>query len=79
MADRTASGTPVVIDERQQKIRLRRLRHEINAMGVSVEKFEIDILELEATIERVHDSITATRDRIVVKEAEFAEANSQEE
>jgi hypothetical protein len=48
-------------------------------MGVSVEKFEIDILELEATIERVHDSITATRDRIVVKEAEFAEANSQEE
>jgi hypothetical protein len=43
---------------------------------VSIEKFEIDILEAEATIGRLEESIVATRERIAAKEAEFAEASS---
>ncbi len=76
MADRTVGGASVAADERQQEIRLRRLQHEGNAMRVSIEKFQIDILEAKATIGRLEETIVATRERIATKEAEFAEANS---
>lgn len=77
MADLTAGKKAV--DPRQTKIRQHRLQHEINSMKVSVQKFEIDILEAEVNIDRLHESIEATNGRIVIKEAELAKANSPQQ
>ncbi len=74
MADLSTRRNPV--DARQVQIRLRRMKHEANAMRVSVEKFEIDILEAEANIGRLHESINATNDRICDKEAELVVATA---
>lgn len=43
-------------------------------MRTSLEKFEIDILESEANIERSRESIEATKGRIAEKESELQQA-----
>ncbi len=71
MADLTSRKNAV--DERSAKIRLRRMEHEVYSLKGSIGKFEIDILEAEASIERLHESIETTNTRISEKEAELAE------
>lgn len=71
MADLTRGGKAA--DSRQAVIRLRRIQHEMNAIRVSVEKFEIDILEAEMGIERTREAIVANTARIEKKEEELAQ------
>lgn len=76
MADLTRGRRPA--DARQALIRKRRSEHECNAMRVSRDKFEIDILEAEVNIERLRESIDAINERIIQKESELAAASAEE-
>lgn len=69
MADLTSRKKAV--DERTLKIRHRRLQHDIHSMEGSIEKCEIDILEVEAQIERTLEQIEATKGRIEEKRLEL--------
>jgi uncharacterized protein YqgV (UPF0045/DUF77 family) len=69
MADLSTGGNPR--DERAALIKRRRLAYEANAMQTTVEKYEIDILEAEANIERLKESISATIEKIEGKREEL--------
>lgn len=71
MADVTSGGK--TLDSRQAKIRLRRKGLEIYSMKGQMERFECDILDKEADIERLRDQIVSMSDSISDKEAELAE------
>lgn len=75
MSDRTSRGRPV--DERSEEIRRRRMKYEISALQNTVDKYEIDILEAEANIERMKDAIVATQERIQEKREELEEASRE--
>jgi hypothetical protein len=71
MADRTPRGAAV--DERSKILRKRRLEHEIRTLEISIFKLENDILEAELNIERVHEGIVSTKERIQLKKDELAQ------
>lgn len=69
MADLTRGGRAV--DARSQVLRQRRLEHEIHAIEVSVEKYEINVLEAEDTIARLRETVDATLARAEEKKKEL--------
>ena len=73
MADLTPSGSPV--DELARKIKQRMFDYEIHGMRVTIEKYEIDIMNAENNIIRLQESIEATKIRITEKEVEKEKFN----
>lgn len=71
MADRTLSGKAV--DDRAREISRRRIEHQISAMTVTIEKYEIDILEAEQNIARTRETISATLGSIEDKRLELTQ------
>ena len=71
MADVTAGGKPV--DARARKLRERNMLYEIQAKLTSIMRQENDILAAEINIERIQESIDATREHIQAKQAELDE------
>lgn len=69
MADLTQRGKPA--DGRQREINRRRLQHQIHALRVTMEKYEIDILEAEQNIGRTRESIRVTEERVEEFEREL--------
>jgi hypothetical protein len=71
MSRLSSTGEP--LDEHAAKIRARRHEHEVYSMKGSLGKYEIDIMEHEAGIERNREQIASMTQAIEVKEAKFAE------
>lgn len=76
MGDISTSGK--VLDERTRIIRRRRLVHEKHQLEVSIEKYEIDILEAEAGIERTKETIRVNLERVGEKVAALAAMDKAE-
>ncbi len=77
MADLSASGQ--TFDSRQVKIRIRRKKLEIYSMIGSGKKFECDIDDKEADIERLREQIVKMDEAITDKKAELADMIEQAE
>ncbi len=66
------------VDSRTTKIQLRRTEHEIYSMRGTLVKYEIDIMESEATIDRLRASIKAMEETITEREAALKAATERE-
>jgi chromosome segregation ATPase len=77
MADRSPSGK--IHDRRSQRLRERKLLHEINGLKQAVDGIEIKIMDQEDHIDRLKETIQGTLKQIDLKQTELESLKAKNE